>query len=302
MNDRERLPRLATSLSIGVAAGLALLKLSAAVLTGSVGLMALLIDSVADLAASLVTFLAVRIAQQPPDAGHRFGHGKAEPLAALLQAALVLGSAAVVLIEAGRRLVRPAALERDTLGIAVVLVSLVVTVALVLFQRHVVRRTSSMAVRADRLHYTSDILANLAVLASLVVTSRVGVTWLDPLIGGLIAALLLRSALKIARTGTGELMDRELPTEDRKKITALVLAHPEVEGLHDLRSRQAAGRRFIEFHIEIAGSMTVRDAHKVTDALEDELEAAFPGVAVIIHQEPAGIADVRLDHLIESGG
>jgi ferrous-iron efflux pump FieF len=298
MLDRERLTRLATTASVSVALSLALIKLVAAVVTGSVAVLSLLIDSVADILASTLAFVAVRIAQQPPDLKHRFGHGKAEALGALAQAALVTGSALFVLFEAVRRLYRPVEIQAGELGVAVTLISLAATGALVLFQRYVIQRTGSTAVQADRLHYTSDILANLAVLVSLVLTIHLQIFWLDALVGATIAAVLLWGVVAIGRGALAELMDRELPDLDRRRIEQIVLAHPEVQDVHDLRSRQAAGIRFIEFHIEIDGDTSVRAAHIVTDALEAELAAAFPDAEIIIHQEPAGLEDDRLDHRI----
>jgi ferrous-iron efflux pump FieF len=297
--SRDRLTRLATTASVSVAAILAVAKLAAAFLTGSVAILSLLIDSLADLVASGVTFVAVRIAQQPPDQMHRFGHGKAEALAALVQAALVAGTASFVLIEALRRMLRPVPVEGDAIGIAVIIFSLVATVGLVLLQRYVVARTGSPAIAADRLHFTSDLLTNAAVLVSLLITARYKLPIIDPLMGAFVALVLLRGTIGIGRRAINELMDRELPTSHRAEIERIVMAHPEVAGIHDLRSRQAAGTRFIEFHIELDGAMNVRDAHKVTDALEHELAAAFPDSEVIIHQEPAGLTDERLDHRIE---
>ncbi|MCL6607602.1 MAG: cation diffusion facilitator family transporter [Geminicoccaceae bacterium] len=297
-SDPDRLKRLAATASLAVAAFLTLLKLVAAVATGSAAILSSLVDSMADIAASAVTWLAVRVAQQPPDRRHRFGHGKAESLSALGLAALVTGSALFVLVEAARRLWDPQPLRATGLAVAVMLVSILATAALVGFQRQVVRRTGSQAIAADRLHYASDFLSNIAVLVSLLLVDRLGFLWLDPLVAVAVAGWLLKASWTIGRRSVDTLMDHELPSVDRARIEAIVRAHPEVASFHDLRTREAGGVRFIEFHIELDGEMTVRAAHRVTDSLEHELREAFPDAEIIIHQEPAGLEHDRLDHRI----
>jgi ferrous-iron efflux pump FieF len=297
-SDPDRLKRLAASASLAVAAFLTLLKLVAAVASGSAAILSSLVDSMADIAASAVTWLAVRVARQPPDRRHRFGHGKAESLSALGLAALVTGSALFVLVEAARRLWDPQPLRATGLAVVVMAISLLATAALVVFQQQVVRRTRSQAIAADRLHYASDFLSNIAVLVSLLLVDRLGLLWLDPLVAVAVAAWLLKASWTIGRRSVDTLMDHELPTVDRARIEAIVRAHPEVASFHDLRTREAGGVRFIEFHIELDAEMTVRAAHRVTDALEHELREAFPDAEIIIHQEPAGLEDDRLDHRI----
>jgi ferrous-iron efflux pump FieF len=297
-SDPDRLKRLAATASLAVAAFLTVLKLVAAVATGSAAILSSLVDSMADIAASAVTWLAVRVAQQPPDRRHRFGHGKAESISALGLAALVTGSALFVLVEAARRLWDPQPLRATGLAVAVMLVSILATAALVGFQQQVVRRTGSQAIAADRLHYASDFLSNIAVLVSLVLVDRLGFLWLDPLVAVAVASWLLKASWAIGRRSVDTLMDHELPSVDRSRIEAIVRAHPEIVDFHDLRTRQAGGVRFIEFHIELDGEMTIREAHHVTDALERELRSAFPNAEIIIHQEPAGLEDARLDHRI----
>lgn len=299
-NDPDALKRVAATASLVVAIALTLAKLVAAVASGSAAILSSLVDSMADIAASAVTWLAVRIAQQPPDRRHRFGHGKAESLSALGLAALVTGSAIFVLVEAARRLLDPRPLQATGLAVTVMVVSILATAGLVAFQREVIRRTRSEAIAADRLHYASDFLSNVAVLVSLLLVERLGLFWLDPLVAVLVAAWLVKASWTIGRRSIDTLMDHELPTVDRARIEAIVRAHPEVVGFHDLRTREAGGVRFIEFHIELDGEMTVREAHHVTDALEHELRAAFPEAEIIIHQEPAGLEDARLDHRIRA--
>ncbi len=174
------------------------------------------------------------------------------------------------------------------------------TLALVLFQRYVVRRTGSQAISADSVHYLSDLITNLGVIVSLLASRWLHVLWLDPLIGAVLALYLLKTAFDIVSAAIGTLMDHELPAGDRERIAAIVRSHAEVHDLHDLRTREASGTRFIEFHIEIDGNMTVREAHDVTDALEDELGRLFVDAEIIIHQEPAGLEDARLDDRIRA--
>jgi ferrous-iron efflux pump FieF len=296
--DPAVLRRLAAGASLGLAALLALLKLAAAIATGSLAVVSSLIDSVADLVASAITFVSVRISQQPPDRGHRFGHGKDESLSALAQSALVAGSALFVLVDAARRLTDPVPIRSTGWGVAVMAFAIVATLLLVAFQRHVVRRTGSQAISADSLHYRADLLTNLSVVGSLLLTRQLGLPWLDPAIGGLVALYLGWHAYRIGKGAVRVLMDHELPAETRRQIKGIVLAHPEVRGLHDLRTRESGDAQFIEFHIELDGAMSVREAHVVTDAIEAELFAAFPDAQVILHQEPAGLEDARLDHRI----
>lgn len=296
--DPASLRRLAATASLTLATVLALAKLVAAVATGSLAVLSSLIDSLADIVASAITFVSVRISQQPPDRSHRFGHGKAESLSALAQAALVAGSATFVLIDATRRLSRPEPIAATGLGVAVMAFAIVTTLLLVAFQRHVIKVTGSQAISADSLHYRADLLTNLSILGSLVLVGRLGLVWLDPIVGALVALYLGWHAFAIGRDAVEVLMDHELPAATRQRIKDIVLAHPEVQGLHDLRTRESGHTQFIEFHVELDGEMSVRDAHEVTDSIETELAQAFPNAEVILHQEPAGLEDARLDHRI----
>jgi ferrous-iron efflux pump FieF len=296
----ERLKRAAAAASLTVAILLTALKLTGAILTGSVAILASLVDSLADIAGSAVTVFAVRVAATPPDPRHRFGHGKAESLSALTQGAIVAGSGVFVLVEAADRLVTPKPVASGSVGLAIMLAAIFVTLALIAFQRYVVRQTGSQAISADTLHYESDLLTGVAVIVSLVLSEWGGFVWADPLIAAAVAAYLLAGAARIIRSAVHTLMDHELPTKVRERIKTIVNGHPEVVSLHDLRTREAAGTQFIEFHIELDGDMSVRDAHHVTDALEAELGAAFPEAEIIIHQEPAGLEDARLDDRIHS--
>jgi ferrous-iron efflux pump FieF len=300
-DDPDRLRRLAAAASLSLAALLSVLKLVAALATGSLAVLSSLIDSLADIVASSITVVSVQIAQIPADGSHRFGHGKAESLSALAQSALIAGSAVFVLIDAVRRLSDPQPLVAQSLGIAVMVFAMVATVFLVMLQRHVVRRTGSPAINADSVHYRADLLTNLSVVVSLLVTARFGWPLLDPVIGAAIAIYLGWHAYHIGQDAVRVLMDHELPRETRQRIMDIVLAHPQVRDLHDLRTRESGTTQFIELHVEVDGAMTVAAAHEVTDAIEAELFAAFPAAEVILHQEPAGLDDDRLDNRIAGG-
>ncbi len=293
-----RLRRQATIASISVALVLVLLKVGAWLLTGSITILASLLDSAVDLIASLVTFLTVRAAIKPPDRAHRFGHAKAEPLGALVQAAFVGGSALFLIFESVSRLLTPRPITQETVGIVVMVIAIVLTSVLVLYQRTVVARTGSIAIKADRMHYLTDLVLNLSVIVALVAVSQTGWLWLDPIAAMLLSLWLLRCAALIVRPALDLLMDRELPADERRRIEAIVRANPNVVDLHDLRTRDAGSRQFIELHLEVDGTITVDAAHDICDAVEADLRAAFPTADIILHQEPAGLDDLRLDRVI----
>ncbi len=289
----DRLKRTAALASVGVASVLILAKTVAWLLTGSVSLLSTLVDSVLDLAASAVNLLAIRQALQPADREHRFGHGKAEPLAGLAQAAFVLGSAGFLVFEAGARLVSPAVVERTGVGLAVMGLSIALTFALVMFQRFVVRRTGSVAVSADSLHYSADLLTNLSVVIALILVGEFGLALADPVVALGVAGYLLFGAWRILRQSYDLLMDRELPDSDRQRINEIVSAHAGVIDMHDLRTRSSGTRTFIQFHLEMDGAMTLIDAHTIADQVMKDVERAFPGAEVLIHEDPHGIKERR---------
>lgn len=290
-----RLMRQATYASLGVATLLIVIKVAAWWLTDSVAVLSSLLDSLLDAAASLVNLLAVRHALTPADREHRFGHGKAEPLAGLAQSAFITGSALLLLSEAVHRFFAPMPVAHGEIGIGVMVVSILLTVALVTYQRRVAGETGSVAIGADRLHYTGDVLLNGSVIVSLVLSSWWNLNVLDPIFGVAIGAFVLVSALKIGRASFDLLMDRELPDDDRARIKAIALNHPEVRSIHELRTRSAGTSIFVQFHMELDGAMSLRRAHEISDAVEAELMAAFPQAEVIIHQDPAGLEQVPQD-------
>jgi ferrous-iron efflux pump FieF len=289
----DRLRRLATYASVAVAALLIGGKFAAWLETGSVALLSSLVDSLLDIAASIVNLVAVRHAMSPADREHRFGHGKAEPLAVLGQSAFITGSAMLLLAEAVRRLISPAHVENPPAAIAVMIFSIVATIGLVLYQRHVVRRTGSIAITADELHYRSDVVLNLSVIAALVLGSALDLPILDPLFGAAIGVWIVYSAVRLARLSLIQLMDRELPDDEREKIRAIAQSHPDVVAAHDLRTRVAGPTAFIQLHIEMNGALSLIRAHEISDEVEANLRGAYPNAEVIIHQDPEGIEEAR---------
>jgi ferrous-iron efflux pump FieF len=294
-DDPKRLNGLAAIASVSVAAILIGAKLAIWIVTGSVAILGTLVDSGLDAIASIVTFISVRQAAQPPDRAHRYGHGKAEAIGAFVQAGFVLGSAFFLANEAIRRLIEPQAIEQTRLGIMVLLLAILLTAALLALQRFVIRRTGSLAIQADSLHYRSDLLMNLAVIAALLLVEATGWPILDPLCGLGVVLVLLYAAVGVARHALDMLMDRELPAETRGRIRKLALAHPKARDVHDLRTRRAGSDVFIELHLELDGGLDLEQAHAITDEVEGRIRAAFPEADILVHQEPAGLADERRD-------
>jgi ferrous-iron efflux pump FieF len=281
--------RRAATASVVVAAVLIAAKVGAWLATDSVAVLSSLLDSLLDAAASLVNLVAVRHALTPADEEHRFGHGKAEPLAGLAQSAFVCGSAVILLMEAIHRLGSPQPVQRPEIGIAVSVLAIALSAGLVWYQRRVVARTGSVAIAADSLHYGADALLNGAVVAAILIGAFLDAPLVDPLFGALISLWILRGAARIARQSFDLLMDRELPPGDRERILRIARARPEVLDVHDLRTRSAGTHIFVQMHIELDGDMRLARAHEIADAVEHEIRAAYPNAEIIIHQDPAGI-------------
>ncbi len=286
-----RLMRTATYASAGVAGSLIILKLWAWLATDSIAVLSSLVDSGLDAAASLVNLIAVRHALMPADREHRFGHGKAEALAGLGQAAFVSGSAVFLLFEAISRFVTPRPVAYGEIGIGVMVVSIVVTLALVQYQKFVVRRTGSTAINADSLHYRADLAVNAGIIVGLILVIRFDQPLLDPIVAVTVAFYILYGAWQIVRESYDVLMDREFPDSERTQILAIAGAHPEVKGVHDLRTRRSGMHPFIQFHLELDGELSLIDAHIISDQVEADVRSAFPGAEIIIHQDPEGVEE-----------
>ena len=288
-----RLMWLATYAAVAVASLLILGKLAAWMQTDSVAILGSLMDSGLDAGASLINLLAVRHSLTPADRNHRFGHGKAEAMAGLAQAAFITGSAAFLLFEAADRLQRPQPVVESEFGIAILGASIVATLGLVLFQAYVVRRTGSIAIKSDSLHYRGDLLMNFAVIVALLLGARAGLGFLDPLFAFAIAAYLIYGAWRIFCGASDHLMDRELPDAERQRIRDTALSHHKVIAIHDLRTRSSGVHTFIQLHLELDPEMSLIEAHEVSDEVEAKLRIVFAGAEVIIHQDPHGIEEER---------
>ena len=283
--DTSALLKLATYASTATAFLLIGVKGAAWLMTGSLSVMASLVDSLMDAAASLINLLAVRYSLKSPDEDHQFGHGKAESLAGLGQACFIAGSAIFLLIHAAERLNHPQPLLEINIGLWVMAFAMAATLTLLAFQGYVIRRTNSSAIRADALHYKTDLLTNAAGIAALYFAAA-GWPILDTLGAFAIACYILYSAWQIAREAMQVLMDRELPEETRQRICDIVLAHATVLGLHDLRTRQSGQTMLIQLHLDLDQGLPLSEAHRVTKEVERAIMASFPQADVIIHQDP----------------
>jgi ferrous-iron efflux pump FieF len=288
-----QLMRWATYASVATAVLLIAAKVVAYLLTDSVSLLSTLLDSLLDAAASLVNLLAVRQALTPADREHRFGHGKAEPLAALGQSTFIAGSALFLIVQAASRLITPLPIAHTGVGMAVMAFSIAMTLLLVLFQRYVIARTGSLAIRADALHYASDLIVNASVVIALVLVATYGWQRADPIFGAGIALYIVYTAWRIAQSALDMLMDRELPDDERQRIRSIALANPQVRAVHDLRTRASGQTTFVQMHLEVDGDLTLTQAHGIADAVEAEIHAVYPDAEVIIHEDPAGIVEQR---------
>lgn len=279
--------------SVAVALTLIGLKFWAWNATDSVSLLSSLADSLLDLVASSITWIAVRVAYEPADREHRFGHGKSEAIAGLIQAVIITGSALYVGFTAVVRLMSPAEISEPAAGIAVMTASLVLTLGLVAFQHYVVKRTGSIAIGADAVHYRADVLTALAVLAAIFLNTRLGWYAADPLLGLVIVVMILASVRTITLKAIDILLDRELPNEVHDSIVEIGVAHTAVRGVHDIRTRSAGAAQFIQFHLELDGEITLVAAHRICDEVEQAVRERFPTAEVIIHADPHGLAEPR---------
>lgn len=284
----SRLMRQATYASICVALVLIVAKLVAWGVSDSLSLMATLIDSTLDALASLINLLAVRHALSPADRDHRFGHGKAEALAGLGQATFIAGSAGYLLLEASRRFFNPQPVEAYGIGMAVMVFSIVATLGLLAFQRQVIRKTGSVAITADSLHYKTDLMVNGSVIVALWLSVE-GWPGFDPLFAVAIAFYILYSAWEIVSQAFDHLMDKELPDEEREQIKAIARAHRKVRGMHDLRSRRSGMATFIQLHLELDDELSLLQAHEISDEVEARLQEVYPAAEVIIHIDPISV-------------
>lgn len=294
----NRLKKIATISSVSLAVFLSLLKTFGALYTGSLAVLSSMIDSLADIFASSVTYIAVKYASRPASDDHRYGYGKAEAISALIQSAFIAGSGIFVMYDGFSRLLNPKPLEQTDTGILIMVISLIATAGLIIFQKYVTHRTQSQAIAADSAHYTVDLMTNASIVISLLVVKFFDINWFDTLTAFVISAYLLVNAYHLARQAVSLLTDEELSDDIRTDIIRIVRTSPFTKGIHDLRTRDLGGAYMFEFHLELDGNLSLYDAHDLTDMVEDEILEAYPNSQIIIHQDPAGIKEERLDQII----
>ena len=292
--ERRRLLPLATRAalaSVAMAGFLLALKSFAAWETGSLAMLGSLADTVLDLLASLVTLYGVRLAATPADQDHRFGHGKAEALAALFQVALITASAGAIAWRAIAALGENRATTAAELGVGVSIVAILATAVLLGYQRRIIRETGSVAIMADNIHYQSDVLLNASVIVALVLDQYLGWHSADPVLGIAIALWLAWGAFQASSNAIDQLMDKEWPDSQRAAFLDVAARQPGLKGIHDFRTRRSGSHDFAQFHMEVAREMTVAQAHDVVEGVERNLRTAFPKVEVLIHLDPEGHVD-----------
>lgn len=289
----EKLVKRATLSAVLISIVLIIIKLLTCWLTGSISLLASLLDSSIDLLASGLNFFLVRYALKPADDDHTFGHGKAESLAALAQSTFIIGSATIVLLSSVKSVISPSEIQVPLLGIIISIISTVITAILVLYQKYVIKLTRSKAIEADMLHYSSDMLMNIAVICALAL-SWYGVTYADAFFAFFIALYICYNAYQIAYNAIQDLLDRALPDSDNAKIAEIIATYPDVRGFHDLKTRQAGPLKFIQLHLELDDDMPLIQAHAIADSVEKRLSEEFSPATVIIHQDPISVVPIEM--------
>jgi len=278
-------------LSVATATVLIIVKAIAWRASDSVAILASLSDSALDMIASLITLYAVRYAAVPPDAEHRFGHGKAEAFSSLLQGGLVFASGALIGREAFHAIFNPRPVEHGLAGVVVMIVSIVLTLALITAQSRVLRASGSIAIAGDRAHYAADLGSNAVALVGVAAASWLGLSWVDAAAGLLVALWLIWGAIGVFREASDQLLDRELPEADRERILTLATADPRLLGVHQLRTRASGPYVHMQMHADLASDISLAEAHAIIVAAENRLLEAFPSADIIIHPDPRGLAE-----------
>ncbi len=285
-DHNQQLIRMAGYASSATAIMLIIVKSWAWHLSDSIALLSSLVDSLIDAFVSILTLFAIKHAQSPADKEHRFGHGKAEALAALAQSAFITASALLLMLHAMERLYQPQSLKSTNMGLTIMSISIIATIILIAFQRYVIAKSNSIAIKADSMHYVTDLVTNMAVIIALILTGIFGWIYADPIIGGLIAIYILKSAWEIGREALDMLMDCELPDKMRNKIKDIALGYEKVLGIHDLRTRQSGSDYFIQLHLELPDDLSLLEAHHIADNVENAIINKFANAEVIVHQDP----------------
>jgi ferrous-iron efflux pump FieF len=286
-SDRSNLTQRAALASVATAIFLLCVKGYAAWITGSMAVLGALADSGLDLLASITTLIGVRVAAMPADDNHRFGHGKAEALAAMAQVVIIALSALAIGWASALRLGEPSRIDQPEYGIAASAIAMAATLALLAYQRRIIRATGSVAIKTDQLHYSGDLLLNGAVLIALLVDQWLPASGIDAIAGVLIAVWLMISAWSAASEAIDQLMDKEWPEEKKRTLDVLASAHAEIRGIHDVRTRSSGAHDFVQFKAYVDPTLSLAAAHDIMDRVEADLERAFPGTEILIHPEPA---------------
>ncbi|MDR1693926.1 MAG: cation diffusion facilitator family transporter [Lactobacillaceae bacterium] len=298
-NNGRTLKKIASFLSVSLAVFLSVIKFLASISTGSLSILSSMIDSIADVLASAITFIAIRYSTKPASRDFRYGYGKIEALSSFLQALFITGSGLFILYDGISRFFKPKELDDSFLGITIMLISLTLTISLVAFQKYVVRKTNSLALRGDSLHYITDIGTNMSVIIALIIIKITGITWIDSVVAIGIAAYLIHTAYILARDAVCMLMDQELGDDIKEDVEKIILSEPYVKGMHDLRTRSLGENDLFEFHLELDPNISLVAAHNHAHQVEAKIHQKYPDAQVIIHQEPEGAKEFHLDKQIE---
>jgi ferrous-iron efflux pump FieF len=290
--EYARLVKLAGKTAIAAASLLIIIKLIAWFITDSSSILAALTDSLMDVTTSIINLLAIKVALQPADDDHRFGHGKAESLAGLAQAAFITGSAIFLMFNAVSAIINGKVIIASNIGIAVMVASVIITMMLVIFQTYIVKRTGSLAIKADSLHYRTDIALNSAVLLALILAG-LGWHWADGLFAILVSFYILFGAWEIGAQSIDALMDKQLPKKEEEQIVKIAYKTTGVRGVHDLRTRQSGNTKFIQLHLELDDDQTLFEAHEKAEKVENKLNKLFPHADILIHLDPLSIVPLE---------
>lgn len=292
-DHRSRLVIRATVASMATAAIIIIAKTIAWATTDSSSVLASLIDSLLDIISSFINFLAARYAMQPPDSEHRFGHGKAEDLAVLVQSSFFIISGIFVTIIAVKKIITPQELDNSELGVWLVIFSLAISALLMIYQTYVIKSTSSNIIKADRLHYFTDFFTNGAVIVSLFLSIFLKSKIIDPIFAIMIAIYMLYEAFKLFKEAFRNLMDHEFSETDKRLLQQIITSHKDVKGFHDLKTRHSGSKPIIQFHLEMDGEVSLYEAHTIAEAVETLIKQKFKNAEVIIHQDPEGVNEKR---------
>lgn len=298
LEDNSYLKKTASLFSILVSAILFIIKLIAVIYSGSLAVLSSLIDSASDIFASFITFWAIKYSNKPLNKKHRYGYGKAESASALIQSAFIAGSGAFVLYDGFERFINPIPLKQTVLGLQLMILSLIITIILICYQKYVIIKTKSIAIIADSLHYKVDLLTNMLIIISLFLLDYYHLAWIDILTASLISIYLIWNAYRIATNALNDITDQEIDSKIKNHIIKIINKTKNINGFHDFRSRTSGNRIFIEFHLELNGNLSLYAAHQISKSIEEEIISIYPNAQIIIHQDPYGIKENRIDHEI----